>query len=296
MRKNLIAVLVSAFIMQITIAQASAHTLWINVYESFAHPPGHVIAAIGWGHTVPLDDLPDSIKLASYELVAPDHSKIALPLPVVKKEKPIESESGLKVMSGDAGLRKFVASENSKAGTFQVALATADNFFSTYLDESGKKKWAPKAMDEITGAKKILAGMKYKSYAKAFFTMSGKWTEPKPLGFDLELIPMTDLSDVHAGDIVSFKVTLMGKPISSSPEKSLEYLTATSNTFGGPDGFYLASMLYNGMAKFRIPTAGQWVVNLYTSYDVDPNNAPPELAGKCTKVMYSGTISFNVKP
>jgi hypothetical protein len=45
-----------------------------------------------------------------------------------------------------------------------------------------------------------------------------------------------------------------------------------------------------------MPAAGQWVVNIYTSYDVDPENGPEELIGKCTKVFYSGTVSFHVKP
>ena len=40
--------------------QAMAHTLWINLYESFAHPPGHAIVSLGWGHTVPMDDLLNS--------------------------------------------------------------------------------------------------------------------------------------------------------------------------------------------------------------------------------------------
>ena len=86
------------------------------------------------------------------------------------------------------------------------------------------------------------------------------------------------------------------KPLSTTPEKGLEYITATSNTFGGPDGFFLSAMLHNGKGSFRLPTAGQWVVNVYTSYDVDPEKDPKTLVGKCTKVFYAGTISFNVKP
>lgn len=34
-------------------SQAAAHTLWVNLYESHAHPPGHVLATIGWGHALP---------------------------------------------------------------------------------------------------------------------------------------------------------------------------------------------------------------------------------------------------
>jgi uncharacterized GH25 family protein len=165
-----------------------------------------------------------------------------------------------------------------------------------YLNEKGRKKWAQKAMDEVRDATKVLAGMKYKSYAKAFFTVGGEWSRPEPVGYDLELLPLTDLSGVRAGDVVRFEVSLMGKPLSTSPEKSLEYITAHSNAFGGPDGFFLASMLHNGKGQFRMPAAGQWVVNVYTSMDVDPEGPYRDLAGKCTKVFYSGSISFQVKP
>ena len=281
--------------MSITVP-ASAHTLWINLYECFTHPPGHAIAAIGWGHRIPMDDLLDRLTLASYEMVDPDLNRTALPLPAAQKGETLETGSGIAVTAGDAGLRKLSLTDNAKPGTYQVALASGDNFYSMYLDEKGRKKWVPKPMDRVEGAKEILAGMKYKSYAKAFFTVGGKWTAPKPLGHDLELMPLTDLSNVHMGDMVSFEVTLMGKPLSTMPEKSLEYITATSNTFGGPDGFFLSAMLHNGKGSFRMPTAGQWVVNVYTSYDVDPAKAPKALVEKCTKVFYAGTVSFNVKP
>ena len=295
MKKNAINLFMILVCLLITVP-ASAHTLWINLYECFTHPPGHAIAAIGWGHRIPLDDLLDQVTLAAYELVDPDLKRTALPLPATKKGETFETGSGMAVSVGDAGLRKLSLTENAKPGIYQVALASGDNFYSTYLDEKGRKKWVPKPMNQVEGAKEILAGMKYKSYAKAFFTVGGKWTDPKPLGNDLELMPLIDLSHVHVGDMVSFKVTLMGEPLSTMPEKGLEYITATSNTFGGPDGFFLSAMLHNGKGSFRMPTAGQWVVNVYTSYDVDPEKGPKALAEKCTKVFYAGTISFNVKP
>lgn len=293
--------MIGSFLMFVAVSSiafpVSAHMLWVNLYESFAHPPGHVIASIGWGHTVPLDDLPGALKLESYELIGPDHGKTALQLPLSEERDDfLPTPTGLQISSGDLGIRKFTLEEKSKPGTYQVSLVSADNYFSLYLDEEGRKKWAPKAMDELENATQVLAGMKYKSCAKAYFTLGGEWTQPEPLHNDLELLPLTDLSDVRVGDLVKFRVTLLGDPLSTTPEKGLEYLTANSNTFGGPDKFFLASMLHKGEAQFRMPAAGQWVVNIYTSYDVDPENGPEELIGKCTKVFYSGTVSFHVKP
>ena len=298
MKTKIIGVIVGLLLIAFS-SQAHAHLLWVNLYESFAHPPGHAIASIGWGHVIPMDDFlvskTGSIQLAGYELIDPELKSTALPLLDMEMPEKIKTSSGMTFQSGDLGIRKFGLTEKTKPGTYQVVVTSRDNFFSKYLDKKGKQKWVGKAMDEIKGAQKVLTGLKYKSFAKAYFTV-GKWTEPKALGHDLEIIPTTDLSNVHVGDMVSFEVTFMGRPLSSSPDKSLEYLTATSNAFGGPDGFFIGAMIFNGKAQFRMPVAGQWVVNIYFSQDVTRKNELKHLADKCTRVVYASTVSFHVKP
>jgi len=275
-----------------------AHTLWINLYESFAHPPGHAMVSLGWGHAVPMDDLlvseAGSISLATFDLIDPELNRTALPMPETKKEDVNETDSGMTVQAGDLGIRKLSLTDKTKPGTYQVVATSRVDFFTKYLDKKGKQKLVTKPLDEVKDASKVLMSVKYKSFAKAFMAVK-KWTDPKPLGFDLELMPMTDLSNVHVGDLVSFRVTFMGKPVVISP-KTVRSLTATSNSFGGPDNFFLAAYIMNGKAQFRMPTAGQWVANVYVKQDVTPESDLKELVGKCTTVYYAGTISFNVKP
>jgi len=279
-------------------SQAMAHTLWINLYESYTHPPGHAMVSLGWGHAVPMDDLlvskNGSLQLATFDLVDPDLNRTALPMPVLKMEDVIETGSGMTAQCGDLGIRKLSLTDKTKPGTYQVVVTSKENFFTKYLDKKGKMKMAVKPLDEVKDAHKVLFSVKYKSFAKAFMAVK-KWTDPKPLGFDLELIPMTDLSNVHVGDLVSFRVTFMDKPVVISP-KNIRYLTATSNSFGGPDNFFLAAYIMNGKAQFRMPAAGQWVANVYVKQDVTPESDLKKLVGKCTTVYYAGTISFNVKP
>ena len=66
-----------------------AHSLWVNLNESFAHPPGHAISSLGWGHVVPMDDFlmseAGAVTIERYDLVGPDNSKTTMPLPVIKK-------------------------------------------------------------------------------------------------------------------------------------------------------------------------------------------------------------------
>ena len=278
--------------------QAMAHTLWINLYESFAHPPGHAIVSLGWGHAVPMDDLlvseAGSIPLATFDLIDPELHRTALPMPETKMEDVIKTSSGMTAQCGDLGIRKLGLTDKTKPGTYQVVVTSKDNFFTKYIDKKGKQKLAIKPLDEVKGAHKVLFSVKYKSFAKAFMAVK-KWTNPEPLGHDLELMPMTDLSNVHVGDLVPFEISFMGKPLSSGAD-SIQYLTATSNSFGGPDNFFLAAYIMNGKAQFRMPAAGQWVANVYVKQDVTPESDLKELVGKCTTVYYAGTISFNVKP
>ena len=277
---------------------AMAHTLWINLYESFAHPPGHVMVSLGWGHAVPMDDLLVSkfgaIQLATFDLIDPDFKRTALPMPVLKMEDVINTSGGMTAQCGDLGIRKLGLTDKTKPGTYQIAVTSRDNFFTMYLDKKGKQKMVMKPLDEVKGAEKVLFSIKYKSFAKAFFAVE-KWADPKPLGFDLEIMPTTDLTNVHVGDVVPFQISLMGKPFSMGAEH-IEYITATSNAFGGPDGFFLSAYIMNGKAQFRMPAAGQWVANVYVKQDVTPESDLKELVGKCTTVYYAGTISFNVKP
>ena len=297
MKSKIISVIAGLLLIAFS-SPARAHTLWVNLYESFAHPPGHAIVSLGWGHAVPMDDLlvskAGSLQLATFDLIDPDLNKTALPMPVLKMEDVIKTSGGMTAQCGDMGIRKLGLTDKTKPGTYQVVVTSKETFFTKYLDKNGKMKMAVKPLDEVKDASKILAAIKYKSFAKAFMAVK-KWTDPKPLGFDLEIRPLTDLSNVHVGDMVHFDVSFMGKPFSCTQD-TIQYMTATSNTFGGPDNFSLYSYLINGKAQFRMPAAGQWVVNVYVKQDVTPESDLKELVGKCTTVYYAGTISFNVKP
>ena len=285
-------------VMLVWSAPASAHTLWVNLTESFVHPPGHVTAILGFGHCLPLDDLLTGdagvIRLKNYLLVDPQGQSVDLGLPSAKVDPKQDTDMGLSVQKGDLGLRKIALSGTPKPGTYQVAAQSQPTFFTMYLDKKGKQRMAPKPMDAVKDAGKVLASMKYISYSKAFFAIK-QWSEPKPLGYDLEIIPLTDLSKVRQNELVRFRVTYKGKPLSISASDILS-MTCDSNTFGGPDGFRLSCYIINGQAQFRIPTAGQWVANIYLHKRVPGNPELADLQGKCTDVYIAGSVGFTVKP
>ena len=83
-----------------------------------------------------------------------------------------------------------------------------------------------KPKDEITGAKKILGGLMYKSVGVSYFTVD-QWQMPESLGFDLEILPLTDLSNVRTSDIkkleksriiIGLDAKLKQAPIYAAPE------------------------------------------------------------------------------
>ena len=97
-KEFLIAMLVLLFILLIPI-HAWAHFFWINSYDSNSHAPGHVLVTLGYGHSIPMDDLLDSkgarLSLESYELVDPALQRSPLRLPVPNEIPEKKTDSGV---------------------------------------------------------------------------------------------------------------------------------------------------------------------------------------------------------
>ncbi|MCG8552324.1 MAG: DUF4198 domain-containing protein [Desulfobacterales bacterium] len=294
MKKRISMVLIPVFCFTFA-ASASAHTLWVNLFDSDAHLPRHVLSTLGYGHTIPLDDLLLDLTIASYDLYDPELTQTALPLPEAVQAQPITPPNGPKIISGDLAGRKIILDKDCKPGVYQVSAASKENYWTYYIDQKGRKKWAVKPMDQVENARKIIRGMGYHAFAVSYFTV-GKWQTPKSLGQELEIIPLTDLSDVRTGDLVKFKVVFMGKELTTDPSVSLEYITAKSDAFGGPDKFTLSALLFEGKGQFRMPGPGNWLVNVYTRQNVSTDNALKHLAKKCTTVLYSSSVTFKVNP
>ena len=277
---------------------ASAHMFWVNTTESFNHPPGHVTTALGFGHMLPFDDLLTSdhgvIRIDSYQLVGPDMSVHEMDIPDPAMPPKSATPDGLTVQSGDMGVRKIALTGDATPGTYQVAVKSVPMFFTKYRNKKGKTAMAPLPADQIKDLDKVLESFKYQSFAKSCFTVK-TWRRPKALGHELEILPLTDLSGVRPGDLVEFEVRFNGKPLNSD-SNAMYTLECTSNTFGAPDGFFLSSYIVNGRAKFRMPTAGQWVANLYVKSKVDEDPSLKALKGKCTAVFSAATLFFTVAP
>ena len=279
-------------------SNAWAHTFWVNLTEAMNHPPGHVTAILGFGHALPIDDLlvgeHGAIKIGKYELVGPDGKSFDLG---IVDPTPIPSQKALdtlKVEQGDLGLRKISLSKESAPGAYQVVAESLPMFLTTYKDEKGRKRMAPQPMNAVKGMAKVVESFRYQSYAKSFFGVK-EWSEPKQKGHLLEVMPLTDMSNIHEGDLVRFKVTFKGQPVNADSE-FIATMNCYSNTFGGPDGFHLSGYIIGGEVQFRMPAAGQWVASVLYEEKVGSNPAVKEFEGMCTKVFTASSVGFTVKP
>ena len=175
-----------------------AHTLWINCF----HNESHAIVSLGWGHMLPLDDIFSSMKLKGFTLLDPGLKEIELrkpiltPIPSRDKEK-----KDINVYDADFATQKIVLNKDSAAGVYQLAAVSLPNYWTEYIDKKGRKRVKTKPMDEVDDIDKIIGAMKYQAFAKTYLT-HGEWHMPEPLGHGLEITPRTDLSNLHAGDMV----------------------------------------------------------------------------------------------
>ena len=277
---------------------AQAHKLWINAYESFNRPPGHALVSLGFGHNIPMDDLfigdSGGIQLESFTMADPKGRKIELPMPGSTRMEPMSLKDGITVEKGDLGIRKLQFGEQAAEGTYGITATSKAMYFTKYLDKDGKERVAATPMSEAKDLEKTLTALKIKIFAKSFLAYN-KWTEPEPEGFDLEIIPLADVSNLHAGDVVPIKVLFMGKPLGTKGI-DFEYILATSNTFGGPGKNGLVSVLLDGRADFKLPTAGQWLLNVYCKRDVAADPSLGALEGKVKTVLFGSSLSLMVKP
>lgn len=276
----------------------SAHILWVNSFEStLGHQGRHAMVSIGWGHKLPMGDKLNSMNgrafIDNFTFYEPDLKKYELYKPVFKPAKATLENKGFDIFKSDQAAQKIAIKKDAKKGTYQLEVKTTPTYYTIYIDKKDRKRLKLKPIDQLKDAKKVTASFKYQGFAKSYLTVD-KWEEPKPLGHDLEIMPLTDLSNVKVGDEVKFKVTLKGKPLSNSPQGE-KYATFLSSNFNQGKGVRLFAYIKNGITGFKVPTSGQWVINVYNTQNITKDNEVKELYGKAKVLMNASSVAFHVK-
>ena len=282
----------------LTASTASSHSLWVNCFDATqTHPPGHATVSLGWGHTMPIDDMPNSVKaklnIAEFNLVNPSGNKSKLYKPQPKTVEAFENNADYDLYISDIANQQIALKKETQQGVYLIEAISQKSCYTQYIDTKGRTRFALKPMDAIDDIKKVLASVQHQAFGKSYLTVD-KWTMPKPIGHDLEITPLTDLSRVKPGDMVEFDVRFHGKPLSWGPN-SQAYITGYSPSFGG-DKFAVFSMVLGGKAQFRVQNAGQWRVNIKWRVNVTQDGPLKDLYGKVETVNNAATLTFTVRP
>jgi len=282
----------------VTYSSLSAHSLWVNSFESkLGHGQRHSMVSIGWGHEIPMGDKLNSINgrvfIESFSFYDPSLKKFELYKPEFKPAKPTLDNKEFNIYKTDLAMQKIEFKDKAKKGVHQLEIKTKPTYYTMYIDSKNKQRLKLKPIDQLKDVKKVIASFKYQGFAKSYLTVK-KWEQPKALGHDLEIIPLSDLSNVKVGDLLEFKVSFKGKPVSHSP-KGEKYATFWSSTYGQDDGVRLFSYIKNGKTSFRVPSNGQWIINTYNIQNVTKDNEIKNLYGKTKTLANAATITFHVK-
>ena len=277
-------------------SMASAHSVWINSFESHAHGAHHAMVSLGWGHALPMDDILNSpnghIAIADFALYDPAMNKTDLIKPPFKVEEPTASSADIDLYAADLATQKIALKPQSKDGVYQLSAVSVPSFYTQYVDKKGRQRMALKPKNEVDDIDKLLMAVKFQAFAKSYLT-NGAWTDPHPLGHGLEIVPRSNLSNLHVGDLVEVDVLFYGRPLTATA-KSVEYITAHSSSFGQSDGFALFSYLMNGRAQFRVQSAGQWMISVNHKDDVTADGPLKDLVGKADQVYHGASLTFHV--
>ena len=284
---------------------AWGHDLFITLRESMTHPPGHYNLVIGYGHAMPMDEFLEADRIKEFAIYDPASTKMDFIFDPKANEGMMHGKAknkkeypALTLQAGNYFGQNIQLNKESPRGTYQVALVLKPCFFTMWKNKKGRQKWAIKPLDqvkaEVKDIKEILASVQYQVSAKAVMSV-GDWTEPKPLSHDLEIIPLTDLTQIKLGDEVSFKVLYRGKPL-KGPMEDPYTIKAYSEFYGASHSYGLYGVVNEeGKATIKITEYGQWFVNIWKIQRVNKEDGPRELVGKCRKTISRATLSFYVK-
>ena len=290
--------LLSLLLLSCMASFANAHMFWINSFKSDAHQPPHAMVSLGFGHSIPMGDILTSpnaarMNVEKFELIDPNSKKTELIKVKLKNTEAEITSKNFDVFPADLAAQKIALKKDSLQGVYQLGAMSEENFYTAYVDTKGRDRIKLKPKDEIDNIKQVKGSFKNQSFAKSYITV-GKWEKPKPLGHKMEIIPLTDLSNVKVGDMVEVEVLFYGEPQSTTGKNNINII-AGSNTFGLDEGFALQSSLKKGKAKFRAQSKGQWIISTFKGEIVTKNGKLKDLYGKADKVYHTATLTFNVK-
>ena len=261
--KTLLLLFITAFIPSITYA----HNFWINAVDYnplFSKRTGaHTKIYFGFGHKYPVQDFIGDDRLTELKLVNEEG-----------KEKDIEpGEGGFKATSVII----------KKPGANIVSGITKPGYYTMYFD----KDRVHHKMGSMKGLDNIILSLYYENYAKALVNVGNTAADAysKPVGHNIEIIPLENPYLKKTGDSLKVKVLYNGKPASFC-DISATYVGFSSNE----DYAFSNKTGSDGVSTIRLLSSGQWIVRA-----IKRKPAKESLKENCIEEKYSATLTFGVE-
>jgi hypothetical protein len=272
---------------------ATAHTMWIGLAPDI--PEQQVVVNVAYGDYLPGSELLSTewgrMRLAKYEVIAPDGVRANLGVPEIAAGRRSALPGGVQLsVGGDTGQRKLALADGAR-GTYQIAAESPVFRYVHYRDKAGAEHYYDGPEAGLKNLAEVLDVSHEVFYLKSAFTAGG-WTDVTAAKQLLEIVPVTDLHGARPGTLVRLRVLLRGKPWDT--ERGPALVTAQNQAFG--DRWGLSSALSNGIAEFRVPTAGLWRFDVRhdTLASSFPELVPSAKAGELLVINASFTI--HVRP
>jgi uncharacterized GH25 family protein len=244
------------------------HTIFIQSTNYWIQKGYSKYLYFGWGHHLPLDDGIQGKKLRFIKVI-----------------NPAGDTSDIEIKTGRS-LHSYPV-EYDTPGTYTLAAATNPGFYTIYIDQEKRIHHHIGPKSEIKDAARFIVSLFTHQSAKAFVVCEKPSSEtPGPVGFDWEIMPERNPSEIKDGDIVDFTVLYKGKSYTGA---GIYWASYNGYSTGFDDYFHTEDTVEKGRFSVHFTRPGIWYVSFYV--DQDP---PAEIADECNMVRFKSTLVFEV--
>lgn len=257
-RQNIIGSLV-LFIILFSASFALAHDAWIEVRDYTPAPGEELTMVIANDHYFPARSFMSRENIDEFYLLTPDGRRLNT-----------ESYSDLEYKA---------AKSLTQQGAYLAVLNPKANFFTKTTEgyQRGKSK---------KGLKNVISCKYSAKFSKAVVNVgAGAGTLLfKPLGHDLEIVPLADPATLRGGDMMPIQVFYKGRPLGGT-QVLATYIgfSREKNTFA-----YATKTAADGKANIRIATPGAWLVAVHNGEDYPD----PEV---CDENSFGASLTFEIQ-
>jgi uncharacterized GH25 family protein len=251
--------LYTLFIIGFSGTMASAHDMWIEVRDYTPHTGEEVTMTLGYGHYLPAREFLPQDYLDEIYVLNPKAKKID-----VKKYSEVEYK---------------VDAELKPAGSYLVVAAQKGRFWTKTTEgyQSGKSK---------KGLKDVISCTYSAKFGKAIVNMGkgGEGVISKPVGHELEIIPLKDPAALRVGDPLPVKILFREKPVKNHQVLATYVgFSRDKNTFA-----YATKTNAQGVAVIKMLSAGAWLVATHQK------DSYPDIS-ECDTYSLAASLTFEIQ-